>query len=98
MTVYRFFNVAMGILIGGATGIAIGLLFAPRAGKEIREDLSETAKDTAERLKDGFESASRWSLSTYENLLQRLKKLDVEGGTASLPEQDVHICFDRTTE
>jgi len=43
---------ATGFLIGGATGIAIGLLFAPKAGKEIREDLSETARDAAERLQD----------------------------------------------
>ena len=81
---------AKGFLIGGATGIAIGLLFAPKAGKEIREDLSETARDAAERLKDGFDSARERSLSAYEKLLQNLKKLDTE--KAFHPKQDVHIC------
>jgi hypothetical protein len=38
-------------LIGMAVGVGVGLLFAPRAGKETREIISDTACNQIERLK-----------------------------------------------
>ncbi|MBM9604924.1 YtxH domain-containing protein [Desulfopila inferna] len=43
-----------GSLIGMAVGVGIGLLFAPRPGKETREMISESACSQLERLQSGI--------------------------------------------
>ena len=42
-------NVAVGTAIGTAIGAAAGLLFAPKSGKETREDISQKSKEVAEK-------------------------------------------------
>ena len=37
-------NAAIGAGIGTALGLAAGLLFAPKSGKETRQDIAENAK------------------------------------------------------
>ena len=46
----------MGIVLGAAAGIVAALLTAPKAGREIRDELGVTARETAERAR---EAASR---------------------------------------
>jgi hypothetical protein len=46
----------LGILLGAAAGIIAALLTAPKAGREIRDELTVTARETAERAR---EAASR---------------------------------------
>lgn len=43
-------TIAMGVV--ATVGTAIGILFAPKAGKETREDLKKKADDTVETIKD----------------------------------------------
>jgi gas vesicle protein len=45
---------ASGTLIGMAVGVGIGLLFAPRSGKETREMISKSAYTQLERLQSGI--------------------------------------------
>ena len=45
-------DVLMAFLIGGATGAALALLFAPRSGEETREMLSDAARDGAQRARE----------------------------------------------
>lgn len=40
----------MGALIGGAVGAAIALLYAPKQGAKLREDISGTIDDLSSRL------------------------------------------------
>jgi gas vesicle protein len=42
----------IGMVAVAATGVAVGMLFAPKAGKETREDLKKKATDTIETIKD----------------------------------------------
>jgi gas vesicle protein len=39
-----------GALIGGAIGVAVALLYAPKKGKNLREDISDTIDDLSSRL------------------------------------------------
>ncbi|MCC7008426.1 MAG: YtxH domain-containing protein [Acidobacteria bacterium] len=48
----------MGMLWGAAVGAAVGLLFAPRAGSELRGQLSQQADRLRRRASDGYSKAS----------------------------------------
>lgn len=50
-------NVAIGAGIGTAVGVAAGVLLAPKSGKETREDIARTTKETLENVKDGLNVA-----------------------------------------
>jgi gas vesicle protein len=55
----------MGLLAGAALGVGLGLLFAPRAGSELRKQLSEQAGALANRAQAGCreaaEKAGQWA-------------------------------------
>ena len=69
---------AKGLLIGGLVGVIIGLLYAPKSGKETRDELSDKAKDVASMLKDEYDVALEKSKSAYENLLKKLKEVEAK--------------------
>jgi gas vesicle protein len=55
----------LGLLAGAALGVGLGLLFAPRAGSELRKQLSEQAGALANRAQAGCreaaEKAGQWA-------------------------------------
>jgi len=55
----------MGLLTGTALGVGLGMLFAPRAGSELRDQLSERAGALANQAQDGYrkatENAGQWA-------------------------------------
>jgi len=81
-----------GLLIGSLVGIIVGMLYAPKSGRETRDELSEKAKDIAGKLKDEYDVAFEKSKTAYENLLKKLKEVEakaekkareIEGGPAA---------------
>jgi gas vesicle protein len=42
-----------GVVIGAIIGAALGLLFAPQAGKETREDIRDYADEMGEKVREG---------------------------------------------
>ncbi len=50
-------SVILAFLLGGLTGAAIALLYAPRSGKETRDLLSERVRETTERGRELKEQA-----------------------------------------
>jgi gas vesicle protein len=48
-------QLAVGVGIGAAVGLVTGILFAPRAGKETREDIKQKATNTANTIKDAVQ-------------------------------------------
>jgi gas vesicle protein len=48
----------VGLLCGTALGAAIGLMFAPRAGSEIRRNLYDSTSDIRRKASDAYDQAS----------------------------------------
>jgi gas vesicle protein len=55
----------LGLVTGAAIGVGLGMLFAPKAGSELRDQLSEQAGNLANQASEGYkraaESASEWA-------------------------------------
>ena len=48
-----------GFMIGGLIGAALGILYAPKSGKEVRKEIRNAADDLLEKAKDQYEETSR---------------------------------------
>jgi gas vesicle protein len=49
----------MGLLAGTVLGVGLGMLFAPKAGSELRNQLSEQAGALANQAQDGYRKATQ---------------------------------------
>ena len=66
----------LGLLSGAALGVGLGMLFAPKAGSELRNQLSTEAGALADQAQKGYQKAT-------ENLGQLAEKgKDVAGDVA----------------
>ena len=72
----RYATLAGGLLIGGLVGVIAGLAYAPKSGKETRDQLSGKAKDAACRLQGEYEAAREKGKTAYDKLLARLRELE----------------------
>ena len=66
-----------GLFIGGFIGVILGILYAPKSGKETREDIVRTTEDLLSKGKEEYEKAVERSKSAYEAAVKRLKGLDI---------------------
>jgi gas vesicle protein len=66
-----------GLFIGGLIGAVLGILYAPKSGKETREDIARTTDDLLSRAKDEYEKAVEKSKVAYEAAVKRLKDLEL---------------------
>jgi gas vesicle protein len=66
-----------GLFIGGLIGMALGILFAPKSGKETREEITGKANDLLTKAKEEYEKAAGKSKLAYETSLKHLKNLNV---------------------
>ena len=67
-----------GLFIGGLVGVALGILFAPRSGKETRREIGDKAADLSVRMKEECGTALEKGKCTFESLLKQLKKAEAE--------------------
>lgn len=65
-----------GLLIGGVAGIILGILYAPKSGKETREELGRKTEELLAKAKEEYERALEKSKKTYESALKRLRDLE----------------------
>lgn len=65
-----------GLIIGGLIGAALGILYAPKSGKETREDIARKTEDLLSKAKDEYDKAVAKSKAAYESALLRLKELE----------------------
>ena len=67
-------SLLMGLMAGAAVGGGLALLFAPRQGSEMRQDLASGAQRAGRKLRDGYDTvaetvrdrARRFSEQAYE--------------------------------
>lgn len=65
-----------GLLIGGVAGIILGILYAPKSGKETREELGRKTEELLAKAKEDYERALEKSKKTYESAIKRLRELE----------------------
>jgi gas vesicle protein len=57
-------------VVGGLIGAALGILFAPKAGKETREELGEWMDETKEKAKEKLEKLEEEIKRRKDHLLK----------------------------
>jgi gas vesicle protein len=66
-----------GLIIGGLVGAVLGILYAPKSGKETREDIARKTEDLLERAKEEYEKGVEKSKLAYESAIKRLQDLEL---------------------
>lgn len=90
-------KVGTGIGVGAAIGSALGVLFAPKSGKETRQDIADTAKTSVENIKVGANEASAKIVKVIEDGKERIaniKKTHPEAEQISTEEECIEECAD----
>jgi gas vesicle protein len=59
-------------VVGGLIGAALGILFAPKAGKETREQLGDWMEETKEKAKENIEKLEAEIKRRKEHLLKHV--------------------------
>jgi len=65
-----------GLVVGGLIGAVIGILYAPKSGKETREEIGRKADELVTKAKEEYEVAVEKSRRAYEAAVKRLKALE----------------------
>jgi gas vesicle protein len=75
------FAVGMGVV--AAVGVATGIIFAPKSGKETRADLKQKAINTLETIKDTFQKKSEMVKDSAADAAQEVSNVikEVHGKT-----------------
>ena len=73
----RDWDLFRGLVIGGLIGAAIGILFAPKSGKETREDIAVKADELLVKAKEEYEKTALKSKAAYEAAVARLKEAEI---------------------
>jgi len=95
-----------GVLVGGLIGAAVGILFAPKSGKETREDIARRTEEIIKKAKDEYELAVEKSKMAYETAIKKAKEIqlmarekveDVEDAVSDLTEKGKEALLDNKT-
>jgi len=72
-------DIALAFIIGGVIGAALGVLYAPKSGKETRKDLQKLGNDVAGKVSDIGEEIKETGRKVYEegreNFLSKKDKI-----------------------
>ena len=66
-----------GLFIGGLIGAVLGILYAPKSGKETREDIARKTEDLLVKAREEYDQALEKSKRAYEAAVKRLKEVEV---------------------
>ena len=68
-----------GLLVGGLIGMALGILFAPKSGKETREDITRKTDEFLVKAKEEYGKAIEKSKTAHDASVNNLKDLGTIG-------------------
>lgn len=81
-------KVGLGLGIGAALGGIFGVLFAPKAGKDTREDIAKAAKEAAEKIKENAEQVGEKIQKVVEEGKEKIEKLKKDKDAIEEPNGD----------
>jgi gas vesicle protein len=84
-----------GTILGVLAGAVAGILFAPKSGKETREDIKKAAKDVAQKAGDMYEDARSMLESKVEALRNAGKRIDKDKYVSLIQEVLAELKNDR---
>ncbi len=64
----------LGFLTGAAIGAGLGLLFAPQAGKDTREQVKDVYDKASVNVKDGYDKANDYAQKSYDQIKDTMDK------------------------
>ena len=65
-----------GVILGGAVGAVIGILYAPQSGRKTRKDINRNVEDLFTKAKEEYEAMMEKSSKAYESAVKQLKHLE----------------------
>jgi gas vesicle protein len=63
-----------GLLLGGAIGAVVGMLFAPKTGRELRQDISDETNKLVDKLKADLENARETFEEGKQKIMEKLNE------------------------
>ncbi len=66
-----------GLIVGGLIGAALGILYAPKSGKETREDIARKTEELLNKAKEEYEKALEKSKLAYDSATKHLQELEL---------------------
>lgn len=66
-----------GLVIGGLIGAVLGVLYAPKSGKETREDIARKTEELLVKAREEYEQTLEKSKRAYEVAVKRLKEVEI---------------------
>ncbi len=75
---HRAVHIAEGVLIGATLGLATGLLFAPKSGKDLRRDLAKDARKDWKKVTHLYSDTHARVDRMLENANEKAEALIVE--------------------
>ena len=62
-------------LFGASLGAIVALLFAPKSGRELREDIADTTRRGIDRASEGYQSAKEKAIDVAERGREKASEL-----------------------
>ena len=72
-------NIAIGVGIGSALGVAAGILFAPKSGKETRQIIADKTSETVKDFKNNVSATKEKISASAAEKGSRLREAGQEG-------------------
>ncbi|MDU9049098.1 MAG: YtxH domain-containing protein [Candidatus Electrothrix sp. Rat3] len=76
-------NIAIGVGIGSALGVAAGILFAPKSGKETRQIIADKTSETVKDFKDNVSATKEKISASAAEKGSHLREAGQEGVAAA---------------